>query len=517
MKNRGTTTRRDFLTATGQTAVAGIGLGGLVTTQASAVEPCRVEAPPKQWDETCDVVVVGSGFAGLAAAWEARKTGASVAILEKMPTAGGNSIINGGTIAAAGSPLQGQRVTDSPEQFAAEMIREGLGLNHPDLVKITAEQSWPTVKWTIEEMGVQYSPHLVHEIGHALPRSYKTDNGSGSAIVARQLAKLQEIGQEVRVRTCVERILREADGRVMGVQVREGYEFPRRDGGMLKFIRATKALVLAYGGFSADIAYRLKHDPKLTAAIDCASQPGATAALLRESLRIGASAVQLSGIQVEPCGSADEQGLGLGLRFAHDAAAMFGLWIDAATGRRFISELAHRKLRADAIMNIMNQGGTCLALADAGQTHGDVEQNIAKMLELGVIKPFDDIEAIAAAYKVPLEPFRRQIETFNKFVVQKKDDQFGRYIHRNATPIGIKAPIYVLRLMPKVHSCMGGIQIDALARVIDVLTDEPIPGLYAAGEATGGILGAATLGGCSTLSSLVWGRIAGRNAGAEKA
>ena len=516
MKDGSTTTRRDFLTTTGQAAVAGMGLGGLVTTQASAAESCRVEALPKEWDETYDVVVVGSGFAGLAAAWEARKAGATVAILEKMRTAGGNSIINGGTMAAAGSPLQGQRLQDSPEQLAAEMIREGLGLNHPDLVRITAEQSWPTVKWTIEEMKVQYSPQLVHERGHTVPRSYQTHNASGSAIVTRQLAKLKEIDQEVKVQIYVEKILRDKDGRVKGVQVREGYVFPREGSGEQKFIRARKAVVLAYGGFTADVAFRLKQDSKLTATIDCASQFGATAELLRESLRIGATPIQLSGIQVDPSGSADEKGFGLGPQFAHDAAAMFGIWIDAGTGKRFINEVANRKLRADAIMNIMNQGGNCLAVADSGQVHGHVEQNIGKMLDSGIIKSFDSIEAIAAAYKVPLEPFKRQVENYNKYVAQKKDDQFGRYIHRNSTPIGAKTPIYVLRLMPKVYSCMGGIQIDTSARVIDVSTDQPIPGLYAAGEATGGIHGAEALGSCPMLSSLVWGRIAGRNAAAEK-
>ena len=515
MKDGNTTTRRGFLTRTGQAAAAGASLVGVVTARASSAESCRAEAAPTPWDEAYDVVVVGSGFAGLAAAWEARKAGATAAILEKMPAAGGNSVGNGGLIAAAGSPLQGQRLKDSPEQFAAEMIREGMGLNHPDLVAITAEQSWPTVKWTIEELGCQYSSTLVHERGHLVPRSYQTHDASGAAVITRQLAKLEEIGLSVKVRTRVDRILRGSDGRVTGVQVHEGYELAHQGNGQSKSIRAAKALVLAHGGFSADLAFRLKQDGKLRATIAYAGQPGATAEMLRESLRIGAVPIQLSAIAVEPCGSADEKGLGLGPQFAR-AAAMFGMWIDAGTGRRFIGELANGTQRADAILNIVNQGGTCLAVADAGQMHGDVTQDIQKMLDHGVIKAFDSIEAAAAAYNVPLDPFKRQVDHFNKFVEKKKDDQYGRYIHRNGTPIGARMPIYVLRLSPKVHSCMGGIQIDAAARVIDVSTDKPIPGLYAAGEATGGIHGAAALPGCSMLSALVWGRIAGRNAATER-
>ena len=102
-------------------------------------------------------------------------------------------------------------------------------------------------------------------------------------------------------------------------------------------------------------------------------------------------------------------------------------------------------------------------------------------------------------------------------MAQKKDDQFGRYMHKDLKPLGGEKPIYVLRLMPKVHYTMGGIQIDTSARVVDVTTDKPIAGLYAAGEASGGVHGAVRLGSCSMLSSLVWGRIAGKNAAADRA
>jgi flavocytochrome c len=513
------TTKRGFLTAAG-TAIAGAAVGtiaGTAEAQNNAAPACWGGPLPMRWDESYDVVIIGSGFAGLAAAWEARKAGASVVILDKMRTPGGNSIINGGIIAAAGSPLQEkQELKDSPEQLAADMIREGQGLNHPELVKITAEQSWPTVKWTIEEMGVKYTEHLVQEGGHAVPRSYQTYNASGSAIVTQQLEKLKGIGQTVKLQTYVERILRDTDGRVKGLQVRDGYVFPRANSGRTKFIQAKKAVILAYGGFSSDVSFRLLQDPKLTGTMDCTNQPGATAEMLRESMRVGATPVQLSWIQVGPWGSADEKGFGLGPHFAQEAAAMFGIWVDAGTGKRFISELANRKLRADAIMNIMNKGGSCIAIADSGNLHGQVVQNIPKMLERGIIKPYETVEQIAAAYNVAVEPLKQQVDDYNKFVAQKKDDQFGRYMHKDVKPLGEAKPIYVLRLMPKVHYTMGGINIDVEARVTDVQSDKPIPGLYGAGEATGGVHGAVRLGSCSMLSSLVWGRIAGKNAAAEK-
>ncbi len=509
------TTRRKFLAGAGGMAVGG--LAGAAQAQAPApVQDCWVGALPQTWDESYDVVIIGSGFAGLAAAWEARKAGATVAILEKMRIVGGNSIINGGGIAAAGSPLQEKKgIKDSPAQMQADMIREGLGLNHPELARITAEQSWPCVQWTIEELGVKYTDFLLHEGGHAVPRGYQTYNGSGSAILNQQLAKLKEMGQGVKLQTYVEKILRDRDGRVKGVQVRQGYVFPRADSGRVRFIQAKRAVVLTHGGFSADTAFRKLQDPKLTDVMQSTNHPGATAELLRESLRIGATPIQLSWIQVGPWASPDEPGFGLGPHFAQEVAAMFGIWINAATGKRFISELANRKLRADAIMNFLNKGQHCVAIADAGNVHGEVAEFIPKMLESGVLKAFDSLDQVAAAYGIPPDALKETVANYNKYLAQGKDEEFGRYLNKEAKPLGAGKPIYVMRLLPKVHYTMGGLNIDAEARVTDISTDKPIPGLYAAGESTGGVHGAVRLGFVSSVVCLVFGRIAGRNAAAE--
>ena len=227
-----TLSRRGFLKAAGATAaVAGLATGGAALTPWSA----EAAALPKKWDETFDVVVIGSGFAGLAAAYEAKKAGASVVVLEKMRTPGGNSIINGGVVAAAGSPLQEkQGIKDSPEVLYQDMLKAGLSLNHPELAKMVAEGSWPTVKWTIEELGVAYKGRVSQEGGHAVPRMYSTHNQSGSAIVTQQLAKLKELGVQPRMQSYLTQIYRDADGRVKGVQIREKYVFPKTDSGKLK-------------------------------------------------------------------------------------------------------------------------------------------------------------------------------------------------------------------------------------------------------------------------------------------
>jgi flavocytochrome c len=511
------TSRRGFLSAAGKFVAAGAAAGivGIGTSEAEETKPCLPTPIPTQWDESYDLVIIGSGFAGLAAAYEAKKAGSSVVILEKMRTAGGNSIINGGGFAAAGNPLQtAQGIKDSPESLAGDMIREGLGLNHPELAKIVADESWPTVKWTIDEFGCVYQDHLMQEGGHSVPRTYMTPTESGSEVVNPMLTKLASMGIEPRTQVYVQKLLRDPiDGRVKGLEVRTGYSFPKATSGKVKTIRAKKAVILAHGGFGQDVPFRLMQDPKLTATMDCTNHPGATGELLREALRVGATPIQLSWIQVGPWGSPDEKGFGLGPHFAQEGAAMYGIWINTTTGKRFISELANRKLRADAIMNFMNHGQKCIAIAD-DNIQGGVKHLIPKLLERGVIKKYDSWEDVAKAYDVPLDQLKKTVADYNRYLAQGKDEEFSRYLNKEAKPIGL--PVYVQKLLPKVHYTMGGVNINAQAQVTDISTDKPIPGFYAAGESVGGVHGAVRLGTVSGPTCLVFGRIAGKNAAAEK-
>ncbi|HOS76787.1 MAG TPA: FAD-dependent oxidoreductase, partial [Syntrophales bacterium] len=256
--------RRDFLKVTGGTA-AGIAVTGMAWRPGEA----EAAAMPKKWNETFDVVVVGSGFAGLAAAYEAKKAGASVVVLEKMRTPGGNSIINGGVVSAAGSPLEARDgIKDSPELLLKDMLAAGLNLNHLELARLVAYESNNTVQWTINELGVKYKDSLSQEGGHSVPRMYSTYNQSGSAIVTQQLEKLKEIGLIPRTQVLLKRLLRDTDGRVKGVEVREKYVFPRENSGRTKFIKAKKAVVLATGGFGNDVPFRTIQDPRLTADLE---------------------------------------------------------------------------------------------------------------------------------------------------------------------------------------------------------------------------------------------------------
>ena len=122
---------------------------------------------PAKWDEEADIIVVGSGFAGLAAAAEAKNANAgNVIVLEKMRAPGGNSVINGGIFAVPGSPAQVKLgIKDSPELLASDMIAAGLGYGYPEKIKAMTEEALPTYEWTVKELGVQYNDKVGQEGG----------------------------------------------------------------------------------------------------------------------------------------------------------------------------------------------------------------------------------------------------------------------------------------------------------------------------------------------------------------
>lgn len=470
---------------------------------------------PAKWDETHDVVIIGSGFAGLAAAIEAKTAGAETVVLEKMPTAGGNSIINGGILTATGCPQQLKHgIKDSPELLAQDMLVAGLFMNQPEKVKLLAQNALSNYEWTVKELGVEYNQDAIgQEGGHSVPRYVFTKNGSGSGIVSKELEKVKKLGVPVRTRVLVERIFRDDSGRVVGIQVRDGYRFPKADSGKVKTIAVKKGLVLCYGGFSRDVDYRMMQDPKLTSKLDSTNQPGATAELWRETSRIGCAQVQNDWIQCTPWNSPKEKGMGLGWTFSQSGAAEFGLWVNTA-GKRFVDELANRKVRADAIMVEQGKGLRAVAIcteANLKAYHVARPGMLKKLLEQGIVKQYKSLAEIAADYKMPADVLAKTVENFNNAVKTRKDPEFNRIMNPEQVPL-VEGPWYAAEMSPKVHHCMGGLVTDMQCRVIDISTNKPIAGLFAAGEATSGVHGAVRLGSCAILDCLVNGRIAGQQA-----
>jgi flavocytochrome c len=503
--------RRDFLKSTGGAAViAGAAFGGLGALSKNASAAC--DPLPKKWDETYDVVVIGSGFAGLAAAIEAKNAGSTVTVLEKMPVHGGNSIINGGDFCAPGTKLQKEAgIEDSADLMYKDMLKAGQYLNHPVLARIVADKAKDALEWCESYLGCQFSRINFHG-GHSVKRANATVNQSGSEVVNKMFKKASELGVKLKTRTKVVRFLTNKEGRVVGIEARTNYRFPDEKSGKPSFIKARRAVILASGGFSRDLALRQLQDPRLDDKFESTNQPGATGEVLLAACQGGAMDVQMDWIQLGPWTSPDEKGFGHVPVFCERTVG-YGPMIDPATGKRFFKETGNRKERADAIILL---GHPVIILGDAPTIKKQVFPTyLEKGLQSGAIKKFDTLEDLAKNYNVPLAPFKEQIARWNGFVEKKKDTDFDCMIFPEAKPVDT-APFYAARLWPKVHHTMGGLVIDKNAHAMG-FDLKPVKGLYAAGEVTGGVHGAVRLGGVAMADCIVFGRIAGQNAAKEKA
>ncbi len=458
-------------------------------------------------DENTDVVVIGSGLAGLAAAIEAATAGVEVVVFEKMKITGGNTRISDGALAAPGNYLQQKTgVEDSPERFAADMIKAGLGLNHPELVRTVAENAAATIEWTRAELGVRYLEQLDRFGGHTAARSVTTRSHSGVDIIKAQVARLAELGIQVRTQCRFTGFVTDVYGGIQGVRVREDYRFSEGESGAPRTIGARRAVVLATGGFANDHAFRAAQHPGLKASLQTTNHRGATAEGLIAALGLQACPVHLSWIQLGPWGCADEKGYGKGGRFASYAVFPAGILVDPVTGGRIVNEWGDRRERAEAMMQA---GHPCVGIVDARGALKDPE-SLKYCLRSEKVRSFERLEDLATAYGMPDAAFLETVAAYNRAIEAGQPDAFGKTLGPEAFAVATP-PYYAIRLYPKVHYTPGGVRIDQRARVIDLL-GKPIPRLFAAGEVTGGVHGASRLGSCALTECLVFGRIAGQEA-----
>lgn len=461
------------------------------------------------WDEQTDVLIVGSGIAGLSAAIEARQAGADVIVLEKMKVIGGNTRLSDGGLAAPGNPLQRQLgVEDSTELFYQDILRAGLGLNHPHLVRIVADSAAEAVQWTVHELGVKYLDRLDRFGGHSVARCLTTQNHSGTDITNAQQARLAQLGVTIRNQCLLSRLIVESAGGVSGAQIRSGYRFGKKDSGNLKTIRARRAVILATGGFGNDVHFRTLQNPLLNKTVGSTNHRGATADGLLAALKIAAVPVHLSWIQLGPWGCADESGYGRGASFAAYSVYPNGILVDPATGCRIVNEWADRRQRSDAILKTEH---VCVGVVDDRGARKALI-SLTPCLESGKVRPFDKLANLAAAYNMPARQLKATVAHYNQCVERGEQDGFGKLL-KDAQPLD-RPPFYAIRLWPKVHYTPGGLGINADTQVLN-LDGRPIEHLFAAGEVCGGVHGASRLGSCALTEGIIFGRIAGQNAARE--
>lgn len=506
--------RRNFITgAAVASAMAGLGLAGCAP-KSGAEGGAESNGANTAWDEECEVLIVGSGYTGLAAALEAKSAGADVKVIEKMPLVGGNSALAAGDMAVYGSSVQKREgIEDSVDAYVHDMMVAGLFLNDEAKCRVIAEKSNETWEWT-KEMGATWDkdengePYLYPYGGHSIMRTIcQSMDGGGSNVTKPFAAKLEEMGVEVETGRMLVALVTDESGRVIGATVHDGAKDNNPESGKPVNIKASKAVVLASGGYGRDVEFRSAQDPRLGEDVDCTNQEGATAEVLRAAVAAGAMAVHTDWIQLLPFMSPDETGYGIAA-FYTDAQASYSPTLSVATGKRVVSELTDRKRYADAILET---GQPCVQLSCQKSLYKTADLEGA--MKAGIVTEFQSIEEAAEHYGMPVDAVKEEIERYNGFIKNGVDEDFGKEFPEG-TPTLDEAPFYGVRLWPKVHHCMGGVKTDVDCRVLD-MNLEVIPGLYAAGEAAGGIHGACRLGSCATADCLVNGRIAGQKAAAE--
>ncbi|MBW8186695.1 flavocytochrome c [Shewanella nanhaiensis] len=501
MSNKDLLGRRNFIKGMG--AAAGVAMAAPALAVSESANGVK-------WDKEVEVLIIGSGFAGLAAAIEATRKGAKdVHIFEKMSYFGGNSAINGGLFAAPDTPMQKQEgVKDSVDTMVADQLAAGRGIADEALLRHVAEHAVEALQMTLDA-GSEYHPYLQQLGGHSVARTYQTTVSCGAGITQPLLQECRKLGVHTHNRAKFDGFILDEKGGVVGVKMREGYYFDKPESGELVRIKARRGVIMATGGFAQNINMRMAQDPTLTAEVGCTNAPGATGEGMFEMFRLGAVPVHLAHIQSGPWASPDEGGFGYVsnysiYNFPHSIA------IDRLTGKRFMNEIADRKTRADAELNCRDAQGNALPpILITSYEDSKQHPNTKKVLKYNVGWKFDSIDALAKHFEVPLAPLKKQIAEYNEYVKTQSDPQFGKNM-TEAKGKFIQAPFTVVRLWPKVHYCQGGVQINTKAEVKDSLTGKPISGLYAAGEVCGGIHGVSRLGSCSIPECMVMGMTAAR-------
>ena len=363
------------------------------------------------------------------------------------------------------------------------------------------ENALATWQWTIDELGVHWSRGVEYDYGHSVRRCVALAN-QGEGLMNPLAERVSALGVSVRFNTRVTGFLTDDTGRVTGVTA-----LVTDAAGLHPVtIKARKAVVAAAGGFGADIAMRQMQSWRLGPGISTTTQPGSTSEVIRA-------------LHCVPEACADEKGWGSAWKFNQYCAASQGLWVVQETGRRFVNETADNTTRTNAVLGVISAGEHCLAVADArAAAHPRSalfkKSDVEALVQRGFVLKYATLSELASDLGVPLIPLQDEISRINEtLAANDPDDYLGRVLSPTNELIG-EGPWYACRFAAKVQLCGGGVAIDSQSRVLSVTDDAPVPGLFAAGEITGGLNGEARLSSCGLIDALTVGRIAGRNAAA---
>lgn len=449
---------------------------------------------PKELKDSYDVVVIGSGGAGMSAAISAKQAGTNVAIFEKMPVIGGNTTKSSGGMNASETKFQKEQgIDDTNDLFYEESLKGGKGTNDPELLRYLVDNSAEAIDW-LDSIGITLSD-VSFSGGFSKARIHRPADGSavGGYLVNGLYNNLMENKIPIFVNADVTEII-EKDGAASGIKVTVD--------GKKKTISA-KAVVDAAGGFGANMDMITELKPELKGYVTT-NHEGATGDGIALAQKLGAATVQLEQIQIHPTVYQEE---GKAPFLVSEAIRGEGAILVNAQGNRFYNEMETRD-NVSAAINALPESYAYVVFDQGLREHS---KSIDTYEEKGMTVKADSIEELAKAIGVSEENLKATVESWNKYVADKKDADFGRTtgMDRDLS----KAPYYAIKVSPGIHHTMGGLKINTNTEVLKE-DGQAIPGLYAAGEVTGGVHGNNRMGGNAVADIVIFGRQAGTQAAA---
>ena len=450
---------------------------------AAASEPTEYQA---------DIVIVGAGGAGMAAAITASENGENVVLLEQMNYAGGNSNRSEGGMNAAETVFQKKLgIEDTIESMIQDTLTGGKEKNDYDLVSFLAENSATTIDW-LTSIGMDMSD-VGQGAGASYARMHRPEGGAkiGGVLVPVLMDNLEKRGIKILFQTKATSLICE-DGEVTGVVAENAA------GEELRF--HANAVVLTTGGFGANEEMFVEYRPDL-AGFKTTNHPGANGSGIKIAQAIGADTVDMDQIQTNPTVEVTTTTV-----ISETARGKGAIFINQS-GERFVNEMLTRDVLSEAILQLPEKY-TYLVF---DQYAVDSMSALQEDYERGIVSKGETIEELAEVLGVDAETMKNSIETWNSYVAAQNDEAFGRSTGMD-TDLS-HAPYYAIKVAPAVHHTMGGLKINTQTQVINT-EGNVIPGLYAAGEVTGGVHGANRLGGNAVADIMIYGRQAGKESSA---
>lgn len=457
-----------------------------------------------------DIAVIGGGGAGMAAALSALENGAKkVVILEKLGFLGGSTNVSGGCLNAVDDKRQkAQGIEDSVQTFYETTMKGGHNTGTPELVKYLTENAYPAVEW-MESEGVKFQDKIGSGTGSLGQRSHYGIKPAGYAYTSVFEDKLKRYGDRVVVllETPVQEITT-VDGKITGVKA-------LRKGKQPVTVKADN-VILATGGFGANVPFRQKVNTGVWKEVTLDKNIGTTninkAAQgdgLKLAENVNADMIGLSDIQLHPNGSP-----GTGLMIDIGTSGRNRLFINK-NGDRFVSESKARDQLVKAVLQ-QPDGTYWILMNKIRYPNLDKPDHMGRtmrdILALGRVKTAPTLDELAKIINVPAENLKAAVAEYNKAASNRGTaDKFGFVANNTDDAPMTEGPWYACRKVPTVHHTMGGVRINTKAQVLDK-SGKPIPGLFAAGEVTGGIHGENRLGGNAIADVYVFGKLAGQSA-----